>query len=193
MLSVVPHYTAQSAPELAITMFTPNSSLAAWNAKVVASGDMNGDGWIDLVFGTESFPTDVDSNYDWIYFNDGKGNFSDSDRMAFGNGRDRVFALALADFDNDDDLDIVTGNLGQPSLVYINNSKGIMTETRLLNTNAPETRAVAVADFDDQRSRYLSTAQLWSRRNDTIPCSWHPNSRDESRSASSKRHRLSLA
>jgi hypothetical protein len=67
----------------------------------VAVGDMDGDGDLDIVLGTEGVQNSV-------YFNDGLGNFTVS--RDFGPGTNDTVSLAVGDMNGDGNLDIVASN-----------------------------------------------------------------------------------
>ncbi|MCL6267733.1 VCBS repeat-containing protein [Flagellimonas myxillae] len=68
-------------------------------------GDMDGDGWDDLVIGGEWMPITILKNH--------KGSFSNiSQSVGLQDHTGWWFGLEVADFDQDGDMDIVAGNLG---------------------------------------------------------------------------------
>ncbi len=101
--------------------------------------DYDGDGDIDLFV-----------NQDFLYQNDGNGNFSrifDSGIMGFGTGLNN--GNSWADFDNDGDLDLVLVNQGNNG-VYGNDGDGTFTKLNsgdiAVNLNA---WSAAWADYDN--------------------------------------------
>ena len=79
----------------------------------VAGGDVDGDGDLDLVLGTN----DGQSR---LYLNDGAAKFSDASSVRAPLGRYVTTSLALGDVDGDGDLDLVVGNIDQQSRLYLN-------------------------------------------------------------------------
>ncbi len=71
-------------------------------ASAVAAGDLDGDGDIDLVFGTTTGKAQV-------FLNDGTGAFT---QVGSNSANSEIAALALADMDGDGDLDIVCVDRG---------------------------------------------------------------------------------
>src|SRR5438093_8714953 len=48
----------------------------------------------------------------------------------FGTGSDNTRSVAVGDMDNDGDLDLVVGNRGEQSVVYLNDGAGNFLDTR---------------------------------------------------------------
>jgi hypothetical protein len=108
----------------------------------VALGDIDGDGDLDLLFSNGRHLPEID----WIYSNDGRGNFYG--RRALGNTPDPSYWLALGDIDRDGALDVVVANdSGARSQVYRNDGKGQFTPGPSLGA-AQARRAVAIGDLD---------------------------------------------
>jgi hypothetical protein len=90
-----------------------------------------------------------------IWFNDGKGNLKDSEQL-IGNHPGKVCS---ADFDNDGDLDLFIcqddGNIkglpfseGAPNALWLNNGKGIFTDSKLRLGNSNST-SLAIGDLNN--------------------------------------------
>lgn len=77
----------------------------------VALGDLDGDGWLDIVVGLHDQPSK-------IYHNDQRGAFPEGRVERFGSSSTE--ALAVLDIDGDGDLDIAIADSNQGSAVYIN-------------------------------------------------------------------------
>jgi hypothetical protein len=107
----------------------------------LATGDMDGDGDLDIVVGN-TFEQNV------VYLNDGAHKF-DVGRN-FGTGNDATTSLAVGDMDGDGDLDIVVGNGGQQSAVYLNNGLNPPSFTASVPFGTPtdSTSSVALGDMD---------------------------------------------
>ncbi len=105
----------------------------------VVTGDVDGDGDLDIVTG----------NYEQqnvVYLNDGAGNFTSA--RNFGTGSDKTRSVALGDMDGDGDLDIVAGNDGQQNAIYFNDGVANFTTFRTFGPGADSTTSVAVGDMN---------------------------------------------
>ena len=78
----------------------------------VAIGDMDGDGYPDIV------AVNIGEK-NKIFYNNGTGQFKKS--LSFGSSSDKTMSVTLGDLDSDGDLDIVTGNNRNKNHYYINN------------------------------------------------------------------------
>ena len=109
----------------------------------VALADVDRDADLDAVFGNWQ-------QQNRLYRNSGHGSFTDVTAGRLPVRADRTRALALGDFDGDDDLDIVVGNEGQQSRMYVNEGLGAFfdgTATRM-PVLVRKTRALGIADLD---------------------------------------------
>lgn len=109
----------------------------------VSIGDLNGDGFPDLVLAKGRHWPLIDR----VLLNDGHGQFPKAYNL--GDVADRSYSVTLADMDRDGDLDVVVGNdAPDPKRVYANDGKGSF---HLLSTfGRPEwpTRLATVADVN---------------------------------------------
>jgi hypothetical protein len=107
----------------------------------LALGDVDGDGDLDVAVGNHD-------QINVVYLNDGADNPYDTIAHPFGTGSDSTRDIALADMDGDGHLDLVAGNYGTESVVYLNDGDGTFdTITHTLGTSG-NTIAVAVGDVD---------------------------------------------
>lgn len=109
----------------------------------VALGDLDGDGDLDLVFGAGRHAPETN----WVYYNDGKGNFLG--RRALGDELDRTYRAELGDVDGDGDLDVVTVNdIGEWGKIHFNDGRGVFAKSMTFGSNAYASRDVKLADLD---------------------------------------------
>ena len=112
------------------------------NAETVLSGDLDGDGDIDLltVHNTGQLLS--------ILKNDGQGNFAAS--TTTGGASESAFRGQLGDIDGDGDLDLVSYHLnGDPVRIYLNDGNGTFSfSTGLSILNSDHLSVVALEDVD---------------------------------------------
>ncbi len=122
--------------------------------QAVVSGDVDGDGDIDLAAANSG-----QYEEDQIYYNDGSANFTgylDTGASSdLTDDDDPTFAAALVDVDGDGDLDFIAANSGI-SRLYLNNGKGVFGNgegSRVgfqLNPGFPHSAtSMAVGDVDN--------------------------------------------
>ena len=93
----------------------------------VSTGDLDGDGDIDIVLGSSYFQGTL------VYFNNGKGFFKLDPKKKIPKKGYQTIDTTLADVDNDGDLDIFLSNpdihsQGSLNALYINDGKGNFTD-----------------------------------------------------------------
>jgi hypothetical protein len=132
------------AQTLNFTLANPQPNLMEVYAGTFASGDMDGDGDIDL-FMTGITPQPQTK----LYFNDGTGNFTEATHSF---PRSSTSQAILKDLDNDGDLDLFfsgTNHLQQTfTNIYRNNGAGVFTQ--ITNNALPIiSKGAAIADVDN--------------------------------------------
>ena len=107
----------------------------------VKTGDINGDGHLDLVLANRNNQPNA-----WL-INDGSLNFDQ--QIKFGDPQSQTRAVAVGDFDADGDLDWATANIKQPNRVFLGDGKGGVKTS--IEVGPPENRSYCIdaADLDD--------------------------------------------
>lgn len=112
-------------------------------SNAVDTGDINGDGLIDIVIGNDGFNK--------IFINQGKRNFKEAFFDFLDYHEDITQDVELADFDNDGDLDLLVGNEDANRLLEFNNGKFEVFEIPLRQFEGEETREAEFVDINNDR------------------------------------------
>jgi hypothetical protein len=146
------------------TLMLPNvvAKQFAQSPIAIAVGDLNGDGKLDLVVSTEIFVSSTDKEYVDVFLGNGDGTFQDAivtpTNGSFGGG------IALADFNHDGKLDVVTSNensLGRIPML-LGNGDGTFQETSDPNIGDSPGTSVAVGDFNHDGNADLAVSGFGS-------------------------------
>lgn len=98
-----------------------------WETREADLGDADGDGDLDLFFANVNFRRDKDSQ-NRLFLNDGTGKFQDATSLNLPQEKMHSVDGDFVDFDQDGDLDIITGNgFGNSFEFYANDGKGKFT------------------------------------------------------------------
>lgn len=111
------------------------------SATRIAAGDINGDGFPDLVVPHR------DSGQSYIYINDGHGGFAE--KHPFGPANAETRAIALGDFNGDGRLDIIIGDQARGGAFIYFNQGGLKFSDPVPVAGKEETvYSIAVADMN---------------------------------------------
>jgi hypothetical protein len=124
-------------------------------------GDVDGDGDLDMVAGRFTDTTGRGQNA--VYFNDGAGVFGTLSHT-IGVSTEQTMDLELGDLDEDGDLDVVYANLGEPSVIWLNDGDGSFDSTSYLVGPASDTYAIALGDVTGDRALDLVRGN-WGEHN----------------------------
>lgn len=117
------------------------------DSRALALGDLNRDGFLDVVIANYNEPN-------LVHMNDGNGNFA-FDTTVIGSYSDDTLDVAIGDMNSDGSLDVVLANEHQTGYVYLNDGDGDFTRNELRRQYGtavifPVVRyAVSVADLND--------------------------------------------
>ena len=111
----------------------------------VALGDIDGDGDLDVVTGSDGVNR--------LYLNNGTPNpFTGEDAINISNDAHRTFSIKLGDVDGDGDLDVIVGNWNQPNRLYLNNLNSDGPSAQFVGHNisndANATHSLALGDVN---------------------------------------------
>jgi hypothetical protein len=145
---------------------TPQNSGFAWNG--AAAGDINGDGWIDLIVTT--------GNRNMLYLNDGNGGFRDASAEAGLRQLASGTAPILLDYDNDGDLDIFIAAVGEQVLLEnrlvpdgVLRFEDVSLEMRVASHTVGFSAAAADVNGDGRPDIYVTSYNDYGR---VTPNSW---------------------
>lgn len=119
----------------------------------VLFGDMNNDGWLDLV-SINKYASNT------VHLNNGSGKFESKDIFSFGNLGDASVDAELADFNGDGFLDVAVANDDrQANYVYINIGDGKRFTQKSFGVPG-STKSLTAADLDGDGDVDLSTGEF---------------------------------
>jgi hypothetical protein len=155
LIAAMAPITLAETPVTAATIKIFSLGAGAAGAASIATGDLNGDGFLDLVIANES------TNNISVLLGDGKGNFAPAHVIATGS---KPKSIALADFNRDGKLDIVTANFGTSAgTISVLFGKGDGTFQTPRNFPAGiETQSVVVGDLNNDGIPDIAVASVQS-------------------------------
>ena len=125
-----------------------DSGAAVW-------GDLDNDGWADLVLGNRDIPSQV-------FRNNGDGTFSDITEAAGVDNTAKVQSVLLADVDNDGWLDIYVANDSEfspyPNVLYRNQGNNFFLPVELEEAVSSMGQSYAAICFDFQQDGMMDLA-----------------------------------
>ncbi len=123
--------------------FSTHSWNGDGNTMSLVVADVNGDGKLDIVEGNYGQAS-------YVYLGDGTGNFSTCITFQIGGGTYNTSSLAVAYVNDDAYLDIIQGNYGQQSYVYLGNGSGDFSAVTgvSIGTGTYNTQSITVADLN---------------------------------------------
>jgi hypothetical protein len=113
----------------------------------IVLADLNDDGMTDIVVGNEK-----QNNMLLINTSNHSDNLFDADRVtSLPGGKTNTRSIALADLDDDGDIDIVIGNYGEYNQLLINTGNGSFIEENIINLpgGLTNTTSIAIADVNN--------------------------------------------
>ena len=118
----------------------------------IAVGDFNHDGLLDIVVpnsGTHNIGVFLRKN-----------NETFKDQMVYSTGpRSMPYAVAVADFDNDQRLDIAVANFGANNVgIFLGTGNGTFKSPTMFSTNSSRPRWIAVGDFNQDKFLDIAVA-----------------------------------
>jgi hypothetical protein len=130
----------------AMALFSPASPTANSGARAVDFGDINGDGYQDMVVAN-----DTNQTISVFIYNSGSDTFNAKVDFSLTTPAKDAIDLKVVDLDGDGDQDVVVGtmSLGSPKVIWLENTNGAgaFTSSDIFNTTGA-LKKVDVADYN---------------------------------------------
>lgn len=122
----------------------------ASDTQAIALGDLDADGDLDIVV-ANSIETGgtQQGKQNYIYMNDGNGDFPM--RKMLGTGMDRTRSIGIGDINRDGHLDLVLANYSQLNAIHLNNGNGDFGDALLLGQVFDQSVNLHLVDIDHDR------------------------------------------
>ncbi len=138
-------------------------------ARTVTAADVDGDGDLDVVVGS-----DRDDTVAWFENTDGLGTFGAE--QVVSNLLDSPTSVQAADMDGDGDLDVVVGSYADDTVAWFENTNGLGTfgPPQIITSVANGVTSVAVADVDGDSdmdvivTSYIDDTVAWFENTDGL-------------------------
>lgn len=123
------------------------------NGSGVATGDINGDGWVDIYFTSLDGPNKLYKNVGGLEFED------ITDLAGVAHESVRSTGAVFADIDGDGDLDLLISAMSKPNALYVNDGSGsftLKTDSGLQKAKGSMTMALSDIDGDGDLDLYIT-------------------------------------
>ena len=110
------------------------------DSRSIALGDLNNDGYLDVVAGNNAVAS-------LVYLSNGNGTFV-TPAASTTLGANATQSVVLGDVDGDGDLDIAVGNYGEQNKLYMNNGSGAFSASSTIGLDSDATRSISLGDVD---------------------------------------------
>lgn len=152
---------------------------AAFPATAAALGDVDNDGDLDLVLGLHEIGKST--KRDRLFLNDGRGRFAEAKNVLLQDHAEQQYATAMADFDLDGNLDLVSAAYNAPVAIFMGDGAANFARVEGLNLDERKRAHASIATGDlNGDGRPDALIANWSERtegdymtlliNETPPC-----------------------